>query len=543
MNSGISSTANGTHAPRSAASCDDSVAFRSILFDDTELPTDFDRLEAPEFFTDLNLNQIVESIAAGRTEYNLKPFFHYPMSRVETVNYRYDVLRDMENRTLIVNIGSFGEEMRRTRSHLTQADKLYYKYQKQSWFLDAVDIYCVAVRQFARDLSLIDLRSRGFLAFREYLTSYFKSNDFISLFAETQELKSALSGIRYSLHVEGKRITVDRYNSEPDYSADVLRTFEKFKQGAPKEYRFRVPSAPDMNHVEDAILSLVAQLYSEIFSPLDKYCSRHQDFLDGVIARFDREVQFYLGYLEYVEPLKMAGLSFCYPTVTDKSKEVIGSGVFDLALATKLTKESTAVIPNDFHLNDPERVIVVSGPNQGGKTTFARTFGQLHYLASIGCPVPGREAKLFLCDKLFTHFEKEEDIKNLSGKLEDDLLRVHRIFQNATPNSILIMNESFLSTTLNDALFLSKRIMQQILALDILCVSVTFLDELSSLSDTTVSMVSQVDPRDPAVRTFKIIRRPADGLAYAFAIAEKYGLTYRDIHTRIATNANGRVDP
>jgi DNA mismatch repair protein MutS len=515
--------------------------FRSILFDSAEVSADLDKLEAPEFFTDLNLDQIVESITASRKEYNLEPFFHYSLIQVETVGYRHDILRDLENRTLAVKIGAFAEEMRKIRSHLAQAEKLYYKLQKQSWFLDAVDIYCTAVNQLARDLFLIDLGSRGFVEFREYLSSYLESDDFGSLVAETHKLKSELSGIRYLVHAEGKRITVDRYDSEPDYSADVLKTFEKFKQGEPKEYRFRVPSTPDMNHVEAAILSLVAQLYSEVFSPLDEYYSRRQDYLDAVIARFDREVQFYLGYLEYIEPLKKAGLPFCYPIVTNQSKEISGSDVFDLALAARLTKENAAVITNDFYLNDPERVIVVSGPNQGGKTTFARTFGQLHYLASVGCPVPGRQGKLFLFDKLFTHFEREEDIKNLSGKLEDDLLRIHRIFEEATPNSILIMNESFLSTTLKDALFLSKEIMQQILALDMLCVSVTFLDELASLGDTTVSMVSQVDPRDPAVRTFKIVRKPADGLAYAFSIAEKYGLTYRDIHARITANVKGRV--
>jgi DNA mismatch repair ATPase MutS len=312
-------------------------------------------------------------------------------------------------------------------------------------------------------------------------------------------------------------VDVSRYDGEPDYSTKVLQTFERFRQGAVADYRVTYRTWPGINHVTAQILELVARLFPGEFAALDEYCGRHASFFDDVIRRFEREVHFYLAYLDFIGTIRSAGLSFCHPEVVAGSKEVSGMATFDLALAAKLVSEGAEVVTNDFELVGPERIIVVTGPNQGGKTTFARTFGQLHHLASLGCPVPGRAARLVLFDRLFTHFEREEDLARMSGKLEDDIVRVRDVLSTATGGSILILNEVFTSTTLHDARFLGTKLMRKVMEIDAICVYVTFVDELASLGDSVVSMMSTVVPEDPARRTFKVVRRPADGLAYAHA--------------------------
>ncbi len=524
-----------TFGPRAMRDGTGPEAFRSILSPPRSPAVADAPSQPPDVARDLNLDQIIAAVTAGYDALDLQPLFHAPLRDPDQIAYRHEVMRDLENPPVMARIRAFLTAIREVRETLARAAKLHHPRQKDRVFVDAVGLYVTEIEALARDLAALPLRSRGLRDFSVYVAAHAASPVVRSMRDDGEKAKTLLATIRYCVTIRGDSVSVRAYAEEADDSALIARTFERFRHDAVKDYRVGFRDDPAMDSVEARILDLVGRLNPEAFGFLERYAAAHRTFVDPAIDRFFREIHFYVLYLDHIAPLRAAGLPFCYPAVSTRSKQTFARETFDLALAAKLAREKASVVTNDFFLRGKERIFVVSGPNQGGKTTFVRTVGQLHHLAAIGCPVPGRKARLLLPDHIYTLFEREETVVSLRGKLQDDLIRMRDILAQATPDSLVLMNEIFSSTTLADAVFLATQMMRRIIALDCLAVCVTFMDELAALDAKVVSMTSTVVPEDPARRTLKVIRRPADGRAYAFSIAEKYRLTRAWLDRRLAS--------
>jgi DNA mismatch repair protein MutS len=504
--------------------------FASILFRDEPASKAAEEAREPGCFRDLRLDAIVNAVTGPYREFRLEPFFHSPLTSEEDVRWRQEIVRDFEVPAIAEAVRTFAASQARMRRLLEAESKAYHPLAKLRWRFDATHAYADGIATLASALTEASPRSVGLTAVHDALIGYVASPAFQELWSGAGAVAARLGAVRYSLLTLPSYVEVRPFGNQPDYGAELERIFARFRQsdGTQPNLLFEIPGR--MTQLEEQILERVARLDAPLFTDLERFCAVHPTFVDPLAERLDRELHFYLSYLEFIGKLPK-GLPFTLPNVSKRKLISVEDG-FDLALAASLDRGNMPVL-NDVRLSGAERMAVISGPNQGGKTTFARMIGQLHYLARLGLPVPAAKADLALCDEIFTHFERQESITGPGGKLHDDMVRIHAILDRASPDSIIILNEIFTSTTIADAERLSRAIASKIHERDILCFWVTFLDELASLSDQTVSIVAEVSPEDPTVRTYRLVRRRPDGLAHALAIADKYRLTSEQLKARL----------
>ncbi|MEV5650244.1 hypothetical protein AB0L57_18510 [Nocardia sp. NPDC052254] len=482
--------------------------------------------------SDLNLDRVFAEIAASGGSDSVDRLLRAPLLNSEDVEYRREVFEDLSAPEVRAQLETFSRSMGNIRRHLSALSAVRHPIVRSRLHLDFASAYCRTALSLQRGLDGVALASRGLRSWRAYVNAYVAGAEFEGLTSGCADVLAGLGEIRYSMRIDEHRMVIEEASGATDYAAEVERLFQPFAAGRAAGGPGDIRRSTDVHPVEERVLDELAQLFPLPFRRMMEYSDSCGDFLDPVIERVADEFQFYFSYLQLIDKLSDRGLEFCLPEVTDSFDGIRVEGAYDLALALKSFGEAELPVANDYHLSGDERIVVVTGPNQGGKSTFARMFGQVTYLASLGCPVPARYARTMLADGIWTHFERREQSIDAAGKLEGELTAINETLEHATDRTVIILNESFSSTATVDARHIGEKVLRKISGRKSIALFVTFLDELSGL-DGVVSMVAGVGA-EPTLRTFKVERKPADGRAYAVALADQFDLSYDAVVRRVA---------
>jgi DNA mismatch repair ATPase MutS len=228
---------------------------------------------------------------------------------------------------------------------------------------------------------------------------------------------------------------------------------------------------------------------------------------DHVLSFFQllcTELAFYLGCLNLQERLAQKGEPTCFPVAMPPSEcRYTARGLYDVCLALC---QNGPVVGNDLDA-DGKGLVIITGANQGGKSTFLRSMGIAQLMMQCGMFVPAESFSADVREGILTHFKREEDTTMESGKLDEELRRMSEIADHITGNSLVLFNESFAATNEREGSEIARQIISALLERHVKIFFVTHLYEFArdffkKRMDEAIFLRAQRRP--DGSRTFKL---------------------------------------
>ena len=294
-----------------------------------------------------------------------------------------------------------------------------------------------------------------------------------------------------------------------------------------------------------------------LIAPMNAALQQYAKVNISQLISLETEIAFYLGATALIRRMQAGGLPMCRPQVLPTRERACRvNEIYNLFLAMREAGEATgkvlkdAIVLNDINFGPDGRIFILTGPNLGGKTVYTQAVGVLQVLFQAGLYVPAGQASISPVDGIYTHFARLEKSDSGMGRLGEEALRLNEIFESATDESLVLLNETLASTSPGESLYLARDIVCALRLYGVRAIYATHLHELAEDVDKintetkgdsrVVSLVAGValDGNDTngineiVARTYQIKPGPPRGLSYARGIASQYGISFEQLSSR-----------
>ncbi len=535
---------------------------------------------------DLGLNEVIRALSLdGRHEERVRLALLTPCDDLGVIAYRQAVLDDLLRHEklaealhqLLPSLAQLGFYATSNPARPNEA-----ALQQVVFRLGELELYVECVQRLRAVLltHASALESAGWRRVLDALTAIESDPAFQALRAElpdmlakVRNIGSVTIGINLDAHLQPSEATLLAINAHR-FKATGASLLNKLlgrsnhdgeaTQGLARLHRITLPDNMPYTRSNLMLVPLfkdLSEILESVAQPVADALARYARLNSKFLVTLEGEIAFYLGAVGLVRRIEAAGLCMCRPEIVEPEARVCEvRGLFNLNLALRmLARDPRAdlrerIVLNDAAFGDPSmgaegRIFILTGPNQGGKTTYIQAVGLIHVLAQAGLPVPARYARLSPADAIFTHFAAEERPDLESGRLGEEARRLSEIFARATRHSLILLNESLSSTSPEESLYLARDVVRGLRLLGARAIFATHLHSLAeaagqinaqtpgdshvaSLISQTLSAADDVRSVDEAgTRTYRIVPGPPQGMSYARDIARKYGISFEQIES------------
>ena len=456
---------------------------------------------APALTQDLELNTLLRSMAAG-DEFLFTVTQQAILSGLRndrsTVLYRQAILRDcVKNPAAVTGLynlmASVMEETRRQWWGLSSdhpGSMLYGSVDLMETFLNVLR----KIRTVAEE-SAESFESEGFTSLFAMLRKELDEDYLATIKNHLKELKfrkGALLSAELGDNNEGANYMLRQPHD------NELSWFDRLLGKGPASHSFRLDPR------DEAGGRILSDMRSRGISRVARALAQSSDHVLSFFKVLRTELAFYVGCLNLHNELISKGMPTVFPTLMPAGEHGRNfSGLYDVCLALMMDH---GVVGNTMNA-EGKNLIVITGANQGGKSTFLRSIGLAQLMMQCGLFVGADIFEAPICPALFTHYKREEDATMRSGKFDEEIARMSDIADHLVPNSVLLFNESFAATNEREGSEIATQIVRALLEKGMTVFYVTHLYEFArgffdERSDSAIFL--RAERRGDGTRSFRL---------------------------------------